>query len=318
MKCQNCSASLPDGAVFCGECGSPVQSKPKSRPTPQPRPQIQDEPQNYTDEIQAMPQENHENTPSINNKINCPRCGAENDKLYDRFCSSCGLPLQQRPQPRPAPPKPKTNTLLIVLIIIVAVLLIAVLGLFTYDYMIDNSNLVNNEPEQIAVTPEPITSTPAVVTPEPITVTQPPAPVFPNISASSTRGTDYTSGHAVNYYPEYAVDGIYETAWSSNREIELTPSITLSSGTAQYVTGVRVANGYFKTDEIYRNNRRITKFLIEYEGGQVIHYCGIDQYRIMQDIRFDTPVTTNYIKVQVLESYQGKWKDIAISEIEVY
>ena len=258
MKCQACGASLPDNAVFCGECGSPVEKKPKPRPQPTPQP---------------------------------------------------------TPQPK------QSNTLLIVLIIIVSMLLVAVLGLFTYEYVLGSSKLrepisVTPEPTMISVTPQPTNQ--VTVTPEPITVTHPPSPVFTNVSASSTRGTDYTSGQAVNYYPEYAVDGIYETAWSSNREIELTPSITLSSGTAQYVTGVRVANGYFKTDEIYRNNRRITKFLIEYEGGQVIHYCGIDQYRIMQDIRFDTPVTTNYIKVQVLESYQGKWKDIAISEIEVY
>lgn len=248
--------------------------------------------------------------------MKCQNCGAS---IPDNamFCSNCGVPLQYRPQPAPQPKQ--SNTLLIVLIVIVAFLAVAILGLFTYEYMLANSKIraipTAQPTAEVIETPAPTQR--VMATPEP-RATHPPAPTFYNVSASSTRGTDYTSGQAVNYYPEYAVDGIYETAWSSNREIELTPSITLSSNTKQYVTGVRVANGYFKTPEIYRNNRRVTKFRVEYDGGYINYYCGIDQYRVMQDIRFDTPVVTNYIKVQVLESYEGKWKDIAISEIEVY
>ena len=231
-------------------------------------------------------------------EVECPTCKSKNP-VGTQICRVCNAPLYKKQSSN-------NTTLLIVLISIVAVLLIAILGIVLHNFSGNNTSQPANPTQEVVVeSPTPIP-------------TQPPAPVFPNISASSTRGTDYTAGNAVNYYPEYAVDAVFETAWSSNRELELTPSITLSSGTAQYVTGVRVANGYFKSEQVYRNNRRITKFLIEYEGGQIVHECGIEQYRIMQDIRFDVPVYTNYIKVHVLESYQGKWKDIAISEIEVY
>ncbi|MBR0366442.1 MAG: protein kinase, partial [Clostridia bacterium] len=144
------------------------------------------------------------------------------------------------------------------------------------------------------------------------------SPVFNHISASSTRGTDYTSGVAVNYYPEYAFDGDYTTAWSSDRHIELTPTIILSAETKQHVSGVRMSNGYFKNENTYVRNRRITKVRVEYEGGGVTQKMDINMYRIMQDIEFEKPVDTSYIKIQVLESYYGDWKDIAISEIEVY
>lgn len=158
-----------------------------------------------------------------------------------------------------------------------------------------------------------VTATPA--TPAP---TEVPVPVFTKLEASSTRGTDMTSGAPVEYFPAYAMDGNYATTWSPNRNVSLTPTLTLLADTKQYVTGIKMANGYFKSEETYRRNRRITKVTIEYEGGQTTRNFGIDQYRIMQDIRFDVPVMTSYIKIHVLDTHYGDWKDICISEIEVY
>lgn len=154
-------------------------------------------------------------------------------------------------------------------------------------------------------------------TPAPV-ATVPPKPVFPHLSASSTRGTDYTSGSAVNYYPEYAVDGDVTTAWSSDRNIELTPTLTLSADSKQHVSGIKMANGYFKSESTYTRNRRITKVLVEYEGGNKMQDLDINMYRVMQDIKFDAPTDTSYIRIRVLDSYYGDWKDIAVSEIEVY
>ncbi|MFC6357373.1 hypothetical protein [Luethyella okanaganae] len=38
MNCQICAAELPDGAMFCGECGSSTTATPLSRKRPDPRP----------------------------------------------------------------------------------------------------------------------------------------------------------------------------------------------------------------------------------------------------------------------------------------
>ena len=161
------------------------------------------------------------------------------------------------------------------------------------------------------------TPTPTVqsATPAP---TQKPKPVFTKVEASSTRSTDMTSGAPVEYFPTYAVDGDYTTTWSPDRNVSLNPTFTLYADTKQYVTGIKMSNGYFKTEETYTRNRRITQVKIEYEGGEKIQSFGIDQYRVMQDIRFDAPANTSYIKIHVLDSYYGDWKDLCISEIEVY
>ena len=155
----------------------------------------------------------------------------------------------------------------------------------------------------------------AVSTPAPTSV---PAPSFNNISASSTRGADYTSGHAITYELQKAFDGSFETAWSCDRDYEITPTITLKANTPQYVSGVRIANGYFKSEATYQYNRRITKFEIDYDGGNTVYSCGIDQYRIMQDIKFEHPVCTSTLAIKVLETVDGKWHDVSISEIEIY
>ncbi|MFF2370200.1 hypothetical protein [Agromyces sp. NPDC058110] len=38
MRCRICSAALPDGAMFCGHCGSSTSATPESRRRPDPRP----------------------------------------------------------------------------------------------------------------------------------------------------------------------------------------------------------------------------------------------------------------------------------------
>ncbi len=163
--------------------------------------------------------------------------------------------------------------------------------------------------------PEPEPTPVPTVTPAPTPI---PDPVFTGVEASSTRSTDMTSGRAVEYFPVYAIDGDPATAWSADRNISLTPTLTLTADTRQHVTGVRMSNGYFKSQETYTRNRRITKVSIEYEGGQKTQEFGIDQFGIMQDIRFDQPVDTAYIKIHVLDTYYGDWQDICISEVQVY
>ncbi|MET4159690.1 zinc-ribbon domain-containing protein [Agromyces sp. PvR057] len=38
MRCRICGAALPDGAMFCGHCGSSTSATPESRRRPDPRP----------------------------------------------------------------------------------------------------------------------------------------------------------------------------------------------------------------------------------------------------------------------------------------
>ncbi len=145
-----------------------------------------------------------------------------------------------------------------------------------------------------------------------------PAPVFENVSASSTRGPDYSTGVAIYYNIQYICDGDFNTSWQSDRNIEMTPTVTFSSTRKQHVTGLRISNGYFKSESVYTKNRRITKILISYDGGSKTVDLNPNAYRIMQDVALDMPVDTSYVSIKVLDSVYGKWNDIAISEIEFY
>lgn len=204
-------------------------------------------------------------------------------------------------------PKKNNNAKLIIIIAVAAfVLVIGIICAIIFGSLFAGG---------LSETPTPV---PTTVPTAAAAATTPPAPVFSHISASSTRGTDYTSGKSVNYYPEYAFDGDVTTAWSSDRNIEITPTITISADTKQHVNGIKMANGYFKSEQTYTRNRRITKVLVEYEGGSKTQDLDINQYRVLQDIKFDAPADTSYIKIHVLDSVSGDWKDIAISEIQVY
>jgi serine/threonine protein kinase len=200
----------------------------------------------------------------------------------------------------------------IAIIAALSVLIIALIALIAVFAIKGNSTTRKNNTSESLVYTESVTPAP---TPAPTAI---PAPEFEHVSGSSTRGSDTSSGKEINYYIDYIRDGDYTTAWSSDRNIELTPTVIFSSETKQHVTGIRIANGYFKSEETYRKNRRITKILITHDGGSQEASLNTDSYRVMQDIRLNTPVDTSFVSIKVLESLSGEWKDIAISEISIY
>lgn len=255
----------------------------------------------------------------------CNNCGAQlNDNTM--FCPKCGIQLStsqynyQSSSGNYTAKASNSNNLLAVLIAVVSILIIIIGAVIFYMYTKEpqlvggGSSAVsqtNNQNANSSVTQQ----TPLPQTPAPV---QYMPPVFTRVEASSTRGVDWTAGVPNYYYPSYAIDGDMNTAWAANRNYGTTPSLTLYADSKQHVTGIRMANGYFKSPQTYTRNRRITCARIEYEGGSKTQYFGIDQYRVMQDVRFDAPADTSYIRIQVLETYYGDWKDINISEVEVY
>ena len=213
----------------------------------------------------------------------------------------------------PQPPQ-KSKLPMVITVILVVMLLSGAVGFGAYKLIYPDSDTTMTAQSKNNNTTG-ITAGKEEETPEP---TEPPAPVFPNHEASSTRGVHNSTAGANYYYPSYAVDGDMNTAWSPNRNIDLTPTYTLSAETKQHVSGVRMTNGYCKSMETYTKNRRITQVTVYYEGGSKTQRLNTDAYREMQEIRFDEPVDTSYIKIHVDDSIYGTWLDIAISEIEVF
>lgn len=283
MNCKNCGAVLGDGDMFCPECG------------------LKQEPMQY-----------------MHHKV-CQYCGTQLENGAG-FCQNCGTKVGA---PASVPPRSNSvngyntytqkqsgNTATVILI--VALVLVIAVGAGLVIYMLYGRN-VNNSQSETSVAVESDVSTEA---PTPA----PPPPCFDWVSASSTRNYDVdgTTGEICHYYPEYAVDGDMRTAWTPDRNRDSRPTFTLNANDNQYVSGIRMTNGYCKSEKTYTKNRRITRVRVSYNGGEKEATFGIENYRTMLEVLFDEPVYTNYITITVLDSYYGDWKDIAISEIEVF
>lgn len=284
MNCTNCNAHLMDGDMFCPVCGAPA---------PQP-----------------------------NEGVFCANCGTE---LFsdDAFCPTCGKKVDGGAQPSPsyvpppsygsapvaseAPKESKTGLVIAIIMLAVALLIAAVTGgIMLYNTLWgdngdDNSRRDNRE------------------TPQPTEVAYS-VPVFDYAEGSTTRGYDVddATGEYCYYYEEYVMDDDITTAWTPNRHTDPMPTMTLRANEKQHVSGIRMSNGYCKSEKTYTRNSRITKVRITYSGGETIAEMGIDNYRVMIDIPFEKAVDTDYITIHVLDTYYGDWEDVAISEIEVY
>lgn len=292
MNCGNCGAQVSANDRFCPECGTPVQ-------------------------VQQMA--------TIKKERFCPECGTEIFES-DAFCPNCGKSMHSAipdynvaPAHTPLTPKKSQTGMIILIISLVLVIAVgaAIIAYKIYDGNSDSDTENDDEPKQtqMADDAEP-TEAP---TPKPTEIPEPPE--FTGVQASSTRSydVDSTNGETVYYYPSYVMDGEMNTAWTPDRKIDsYEPSITITADEDQYVTGIRMTNGYCKSEKTYTKNKRITKARISYNGGEKEVTFSTDNYRNMIEIEFDEPVYTDYITVTVLETVDGGWHDVAISEINAY
>ena len=289
MVCKNCGCQVNGDDAFCPSCGAKIEVY-----------------------------ENQTNT-----GVFCPNCGTQMSAA-DKFCPNCGSApdaLDGNTQGGGNPyggyykPPKRTNSGLIIAIIIVAALALLAVGIWFVPSIIDK--LSNSDDE--------IISEEIVENYDDEEYTQDyeeeyVPPVITSLTASSTRGSDYDSvaKQYCYYYPAYICDGDMSTAWSANRNTDPNPVFTFSASERQRVSGLRMTNGYCKSEKTYTRNRRITKVRITYEGGEMVQNFSIDNYRNLIDIPFPSTVDTSYVSIQVIDTYYGDWKDIAISEVEIY
>lgn len=127
-------------------------------------------------------------------------------------------------------------------------------------------------------------------------------------------------GQASHYEPELVLDDDYTTAW--NEGMESTDGIgewlCVHAGSPSWTNGIRLVNGYPKSEEIYYKNNRCREVLIELSDGYSMTVTLDDSYRDWQTIYFDDYHKTSYIRITVVSVYSGnEWKDTAICEVRV-
>ena len=136
-------------------------------------------------------------------------------------------------------------------------------------------------------------------------------------SATSVSPTEGSVTHGA----DLVLDGRADTAWNTNLS-GVDESITINSNAAATVSGLRIMNGYNKISssgtDLYWANSRAKTILVEYEGGS-FEYTLADEPGKYQDIIFNSPVWTSWIKITIKSEYVGGlYEDCCISEIQVY
>lgn len=320
MKCQHCGADMAQGELFCGNCGQKMQSVGSG------------------------------NSPN-EHPVFCGECGAK-ASIGAKFCLNCGNPLDgsSKAVVSGAAPKAKKSKAPIIAIVCLTAAIISAAAVFIFMVTLSDKRIGSSPAETEAASSneidgassavdeleqqsdsipvleaeqhdtEPLYEEPLQEIPsheEPAAGISYSAPVFTSAEASSMLGMSATGNE---YYPSYVLDDNPSTCWASDYREGLHPSITLRTDSSQRVSGIRFANGYFKSAKTYYNNRLITKVLISYEGGSLEYSCDADQYLVLQDVPFDAPVETNFITIKILDSADGVegWNDICISTVEVY
>ncbi len=138
-------------------------------------------------------------------------------------------------------------------------------------------------------------------------------PEFPQISASSTRKISNTT-----YPPENAFDKNRSTAWTPE-ENDMSPWIRLYSQKEQVVRGIRIEDGYSKSEKLYYENRRAKEIFITCDNDSFKFTLKDQGPGIAQDLGFNKQVKTKNIMITIKNYYEGTvYNDVCITEIEPY
>ena len=151
-------------------------------------------------------------------------------------------------------------------------------------------------------------------------------PVFENYFASSIRTPMQSGGTTVEYGAVQAFDGDWSTAWCEGASgVGIGEWVEARANDPQLVSGVRILNGYYKSENLYYKNNAVSRLKIVTEGGEAIYSLALntDGY---QEILFGSPVETKYIRFVIEDVFyatdngldNADDEDTLISEIQIF
>ena len=128
------------------------------------------------------------------------------------------------------------------------------------------------------------------------------------------------------HYADYVVDNNYNTAWvegvSGDGEMEF---VTVYFTEEVPLAGFTIANGYFKSSELYNKNGKVNSLIITFDdGSQEFVDLGSYSSSVVNDdysdeIIFDTVHNTASVTFLIEDASMGtKYDDTCISEIDFY
>lgn len=254
VACPYCGVSNPEANEYCQECGRPLRQVPPHPATIAcPHCGVANpETNEYCKECGRPLRQVPDVPPSMSP---CPHCGALNP-LDSDFCANCGGKLKGRTTGG------DTKPWLVVAVAALAGVLVVLLicngtgmGKKPVDDLVE-------DPTEDAIEEEHA------------------APVF--TEAEATSSFDQPGENSPKHTPELVLDGDLTTAWEEDKggrasDPGIGESITLKADTEQYVSGVRIINGYAKTWYNYYWDTRPKQITITLSDNWSTTYTLIDR-----------------------------------------
>ena len=314
MVCNNCGAQIREGAKFCRNCGAEADNgkccpscgnrlKPNSL---------------FCGVCGKQISENKEY------KTYCKKCGEEL-KYGALFCNYCGTPANGEAKEEAHVENAvkntgkQSNTALIVLIILLSVILAGCLGLVSFMYIksyIDNDDEIVYVEKEMADDIEDEIEDELEEAIEELTEEEYSSPIFLSVKATSVLPV-YEGN---TYVAENLRDGLHETAWTEGVEGSgIGEKIKFTANERQKISGIRILNGYCKSEEVYLNNNRVNEIKIRCSSGEIFEANLVDKFNEYSVITFREPVVCSEIELEILSVYYSDvYDDTVISEIEFF
>lgn len=145
---------------------------------------------------------------------------------------------------------------------------------------------------------------------------------FNEIKIVSATASSYLIGQNTEYIPELAYDWNRQTSWQDGNEYSTGEGeyITLEFEEPTLVNMIQVFPGNAKREDLYWKNERIKKAKLKFSNGLSVTYEFDDSYNEeFQTIWLNKPVETNFITLEVIDTYEGEeYTDLCVSEVHVY
>lgn len=145
---------------------------------------------------------------------------------------------------------------------------------------------------------------------------------FEEIGIIAASASSYLIGDKTKYLPELAYDWNRQTSWQDGN-IKSTGKgehITFNFAEATTVNMIQVFPGNAKNEDLYLKNERIKKAKLKFSDGKSVTYEFDDSFtEAFQTIWLNKPVETDFVTIEILETYAGaEYKELCISEVHAY
>lgn len=320
MICPKCGFENTSGTLFCSKCGSRLTDGPEEPRQPY---RASEEDNEFDDTIIMKPvapsakNKNSGTSPTARPAEAAGGASRRSDKRVHAQKTDENESVGRNGM--------KTAVVLLscCLVVLMAVLIIFSVKLFSSDSsekLPDEEKIVRQDSEknnkddekspEPAQEPEDTEEKPESSEPETFST----IPVDMIYSSTERTEGEYT------YLAQYASDAKLSTAWSPRSEGGAGENITLCFSTQRTVHGLKISNGYAKSDADYQSFARLKGFTVKFPDGTAFSGALSDNTTALQDIKFSGSVDCQSLTIYVDSVYNSdeEIKPLCISEIEVY